>query len=142
MRTLSRILGPVAAPVLLTVALAALLSGCTVAVRPGGPSKTTERSQQVIVWAQLGLQFHFPGVVVVERHAGPHHFDTRFRSDASLYGVYDDVDARMRARGWRRTRYQEKHDRIEAEYVRGGERSKVEVRQEGHSGHYRLKIDD
>jgi len=131
-------------PALAALALATLLSGCTVAVRPGGSSTTTTtvHSQGVIVWAHLGLEFHFPGVVVIERQAGPHHFNTVFRSDASLHAVYDDVDARMRARGWHRTRYDERRDRITAEYVRGRERAHVDVRQEGHSGRYRLKIDD
>lgn len=129
------------APALSALALVLLLSGCTVAVRPG-TSTSSVHTQNVIVWADLGLEFHFPGVVVIERQAGPHHFNTRFRSDASLYGVYDDVDSRMRARGWRRTRYGERPNRITAEYARGGEHAHVEVQQEGRSGRYRLTIDD
>ncbi|HKI55569.1 MAG TPA: hypothetical protein VKB31_00340 [Trueperaceae bacterium] len=129
-----------ARPALLSVALALLLAGCTAVVRPGNPA--TAPSQGVIVWAHLGLQFEFPGVVVEQRQAGPHHFDTVFRSDASLYGVYGDVDSRMRAHGWHRIRYQEHRDRITAEYARGGQRARVDVRQEGRSGRYRLTIDD
>jgi len=127
---------------LATLALAALLSGCTVAVRHGGSTTTTVQTSGVIVWAHLGLRFSFPGVVVVERHAGPHHFDTVFRSDASLRGVYGDVDDRMRSKGWRRHRFEEHHHRVTAVYVRGGREAHVTVVQEGRSGRYRLTIDD
>jgi hypothetical protein len=124
------------------LALAALLTGCTVAVRHGGSTTTTVRSSGVIVWAHLGLRFAFPGVVVVERHAGPHHFDTVFTSDASLRGVYGDVDERMRAKGWHRHRYEERNHRVTAVYVRGDQEARVTVVQEGRSGRYRLTIDD
>lgn len=127
----------------LLLALSVVLSGCSVVIRPGASSTSSAvHSENVIVWAALGLQLHFPGAVVEQRHAGPHHFDTVFRSDASIHSVYDDVDSRMRAHGWHRTRYSERHDRITAEYVRGGEHAKVDVNQEGHSGRYKLKIDD
>jgi len=131
------------APALTALALAALLSGCTIAVRDGGSTtSTTVRGGGVIVWAQLGLQFSFPGLVVVERHAGPHHFDSVFESEASLHGVYGDVDGRMRAQGWRRDRYEERHHRVIAVYVRGDRQAHVTVVQEGRSGRYRLTIDD
>ncbi len=130
-------------PALLALALAALLSGCTVAVRDSGPRpSTTVQSGGVIVWAQLGLQFSFPGLVVVERHADPHHFDTVFESEASLHGVYGDVDGRMRANGWHRDRYEERNHRVIADYVRGDRQAHVIVVQEGRSGRYRLTIDD
>ena len=128
--------------VALPLALAALLSGCTLTIRPGESSSTTVHSQGVIVWAHLGLHFSFPGVVVIERHSGPHHFDTVFHSDASLYGVYGDVNSRMRAQGWHRERYEERHDRIVAVYTRGDREAHVTVREEGRSGRYQLTIDD
>lgn len=127
--------------ILVPLLLAGLLSGCSLTVRPGGPS-TTVRGQGVIVWAHLGLHLSFPGVVVVERRASPHHFDTVFDSDASLYRVYDDVDGRMRAKGWHREGYRERDHRIVASYQRGDERAQVTVVQEGRSGRYRLTIDD
>lgn len=129
-------------PVLPSLALVLLLSGCTAVVRPGSPSSTTVHTQGVIVWSELNLEFHFPGVVVLSRQASPHHFDSEFRSDTTLHGVYADVDSRMRARGWTRIRYDERPNRITAEYERGRERAHVEVHQEGRSGRYRLKIDD
>jgi hypothetical protein len=128
--------------VVLPLALVALLSGCTLTIRPGEPSSTTVSSSGVIVWAHLGLHFSFPGVVVIEHHSGPHHFDTVFHSDASLYGVYGDVNRRMREQGWHRERYEEHHDRIIAIYVRGDQEAHVTVLQEGRSGRYRLRIDD
>ena len=128
---------------LAALALAALLSGCTIAVRDGRSTTTTSaRSGGVIVWAHLGLQFSFPGLVVVERHAGPHRFDTVFESEASLRGVYGDVDGRMRANGWHRDRYEERNHRVIAVYVRGDRQAHVTVVQEGRSGRYRLTIDD
>ena len=124
------------------LALAVLLSGCTLTVRPGGSSSTPVHGQGVIVWAHLGLHLSFPGVVVVERHAGPHHFDTVFESEASLHRVYGDVDGRMRAKGWHREDVREHHHRVHAVYVRGDQRAHVTVVQEGESGRYRLTIDD
>lgn len=123
------------------LALALLLGGCTVAVRPG--SSTTVYSQgNVVFWAHLNLRFDFPGVVVISRSAGPHHFDSTFRSDASLYGVYGDVDRRMRERGWHRWRYQRHADRIIVEYEREGQQAHVLIVQEGRSGRYRMTIDE
>lgn len=127
---------------LAALALAALLSGCTIAVRHGGSTTATVQRPGVIVWAHLGLRFSFPGVVVIERHAGPHHFDTVFASDASLRGVYGDVDGRMRAEGWHRHRYEERRHRVTAVYVRGDREAHVKVIEEGRSGRYRLTIDD
>lgn len=125
----------------LALVLAVLLSGCTITFRPGGTT-TTVHAPTVIVWAHLGLQFSFPGVVVIERHAGPHHFDTLFDSGTSLRHVYGDVDGRMREDGWHRDRYEEHHGRIVAVYVRGGRVAHVTVIEEGRSGRYRLTIDD
>lgn len=125
----------------LFAALALLLTGCSVAVRPGRTAATAH-TQGVIVWAHLGLRFDFPGVVVIERHAGPHRLDTVFRSDAGLRGVYVDVDRRMRDDGWHRRRFEERPNRITARYVRGHEQAHVVVVREGRSGRYRLTIDD
>lgn len=124
------------------LALAALLSGCTLTVRSGGGPPTFVHGQAVIAWAQLGLQFTFPGVVVIERHESPHHFATVFDSEASLRGVYGDVDERMRERGWHRERYEDGPNRVVAVYRRGEQEARVTVVGEGRSGRYRLNIDD
>jgi hypothetical protein len=126
-------------PVLVSIALAVLLSGCTVTMRPG--SRPVAR-QNVIVWAHLGLQFTFPGVVVIQHRAGPHHYETVFHSDTSLYGVFRDVDEHMAARGWIRTDLTPRWDRISAHYQRGRQRAHVVVMDDGHSGRYRMTIDD
>lgn len=121
--------------------LSLLLAGCTLTVRPGDTTATVY-GQGVVVWGHLGVSFDFPGLVVIERNAGPHHFDTVFRSDTSLYGVYLDVDRRMLEHGWFRRSFDQSFDTIRATYDRGDQRAYVVVRREGFDGRYRLTIDD
>lgn len=128
----------IAAPVL---ALTALLAGCTVTVRPGHTTATVYGSG-VLVWGHLDMSFDFPGLVVVERHAGPHRFDAVIRTDDSLHGVYYSVDRRMRDHGWFRRSYIESFDHIRADYVRGPETATVIVTREGYRDEYRIVIYD
>ena len=67
-----------AAPVL---ALPLLLAGCTLTVRPGHTTAMVY-GPSVLVWGHLGVTFGFPGMVVVERHESPHHFNAVFDVDA------------------------------------------------------------
>jgi len=124
------------------VALGLLLAGCTVTFRPGTSSSASVRGSGVIVWAQLGLHLDLPGVVIIERHSGPHRSDSVFDSNDSLDGVYRDVDGRMRAQGWHRDHHEEHHGKIVAVYVRNGQVVHVTVIEDGHHGRYRLTIDD
>lgn len=125
----------------LAVGLSLLLAGCALTVRPGETTATLQ-GQSVIVWGHLGVSFDFPGLVVIARNARPHHFYAVFRSGASLYGVYHDVDRRMLEHGWIRRSFDENLNTIHATYTRGHERAYVKIRREGFSGRYRLTIDD
>ena len=127
-----------AAPVL---ALTLLLAGCTLTVRPGYTTAAVY-GPSVLVWGHLGVTFGFPGMVVVERHESPHHFNAVFDADASLHTVYADVDRRMRDRGWYRRSYVEGFDYIRAEYVRGGAVATVIVTRQDYPGRYRVVIYD
>lgn len=126
---------------LFVTVLSVLLAGCTVTVRPGDTTATVQ-GQGVLVWGHLGVSFDVPGLVVIDRSEGPHHFDAVFRSGASLYEVYLDVDRRMLEHGWLRRSFDESFDAVRATYSRGGERAYVVIRRDGFDGRYRLTIDD
>lgn len=123
------------------LALGSLLAGCTLTVRPGHTTATVYGSG-VLVWGHLDMSFGFPGLVVVERHSGPHHFDAVFRTPDSLHAVFFDVDQRMRDRGWYRLSYVEDFDRIRADYRRGLEEATVIVTREEYPDEFRIVIYD
>lgn len=128
--------------VLVALALPLLLAGCSVTFRPGTPAPVSVGNANLIVWAQLGLRFSLPGVVVISHRDSEHHHDAVVSSSHSLRHVYDDVDGQMRDDGWRRQSYREEHGRVVAVYVRAGRVAQLTVADEGASGRYRIHIDD
>lgn len=128
----------IAVPVL---ALTLLLAACTLTVRPG-TTTATFYGERVLVWGHLDISFAFPGLLVVERTVGPHHFEAVFATDASLHLVFAHVDRRMRERGWYRYGYVEGFDVVRAEYVRGPRAATVILTRLDYPDRYRLVIYD
>lgn len=64
-----------------------------------------------------------------------------FNTQSSLDPVYIHFHLQLRAEGWERSKFDQKNNRVEATYERGGDRFDLDLRRQGNSGGYRLEVE-
>ena len=123
------------------LALMALLSACSVTVRPDAfdvHSVVGSRGTS-LVNSRLGLSA-YPGSTVTSQQERGGRSSTRFDTGAGIESVFDHFDGQLVAQGWRRGDLELKRNKAEAEYRRGDSEVDLELHREGNSGGYRLEI--
>lgn len=138
MQTLPRIL-PLSLPLLVL-----LLSACAVTVESAGVGvNPVNVAGSETINHRLGLQ-GYPGAVVVRQEQEDDESLTTFETGASLDDVYGYFHSQLTRRGWQRHGFEQKPNKVEADYRRRGEQLEFELQRHGRSGRYslELKLDD
>lgn len=123
------------------LALIALLSACSVTVRPDAfdvHSAVGVRDAS-FVNSRLSLRA-YPGSTIVSQQERGGRSSTRFETGAGIETVFDHFDRQLSGQGWRRGDFELKRNKAEAEYRRGDSEIDLELHREGNSGGYRLDI--
>jgi hypothetical protein len=118
-----------------------LVAACDVAVGPPavtGSVRISVPGNQVVVFRQPRL-YAYPHANVTRLDVRDDYSRVEFRSSAGLFPAFRDLQLQLRSRGWERSRYRERRDRIEATFVQGRARLTVDLRDRGRDG-YRLEL--
>jgi hypothetical protein len=132
--------------VIFPVVCLSLLNACVVRVTstdnpPAPPAPTATSGNLVNVRLNLPA---YPGSQILDVDTDSDGSSkVRFASNASIDAVNGFFHSQLGARGWQRTRFEQKGaaTKVEATYARQGSSFKYDLDRQGNSGRYSLEID-